>query len=297
VTLSSVRGRIFIVGVPRSGTTLLQALLAAHGDVTSFTESHFFDRPFTIVPGLGPVLTGDPTPRLVEFLAENDAPGGDAARWFGPPPPRALRWRALMPLHTLRVARRLVGVLDEIAADRRAPVWLEKTPRHLRSLPMLERVCDDGVPTIFVHVVRDGLETVASLFRASRHWERAYDLDECVERWNHDLALTAARLGSPGHHAVLYEELTADPAAVLRPLLAALDLSWQPGILAGYAAAAEDVVVSGESWKDDVGREIRPSATAERVFDSRQRQRVAALLRSDLYAAVASRGEGEIGRG
>ena len=34
--------RIFLVGCPRSGTTLLQSLLAAHPDITSFPESHFF---------------------------------------------------------------------------------------------------------------------------------------------------------------------------------------------------------------------------------------------------------------
>lgn len=288
MTASALGGRIFIVGVPRSGTTLLQALLAAHDGVTSFTESHLFDGPFAVVPGLGPVLASDPTPRLVEFLAENDAPALDAAGWFGPPAPPELRWRALMPMHTRRVARRLVDVLDELALRRAAAVWLEKTPRHLRSLPLLERICDDGVPTRFVHLVRDGLETVASLHRASRHWKRAYDLDECVQRWNHDLALTVGRLGSRGHHIVLYEALTTDPESVLRPLLAALDLDWQPGVLTGYAAAADGVVASGESWKDGVGREIRPSATAGCELDDGQRERVTRSLRRDLYEAAAS---------
>ena len=39
--------RIFVVGVPRSGTTLLQSLLAGHSALTSFTESHFFDRHYS----------------------------------------------------------------------------------------------------------------------------------------------------------------------------------------------------------------------------------------------------------
>ena len=60
---------------------------------------------------------------------------------------------------------------------------------------------------------------MASLHRASHHWERAYDLDECVRRWNRDLALTADRVGSPGHHVVVYEDLANDPEAVLRPLV------------------------------------------------------------------------------
>ncbi|MEE4270343.1 MAG: sulfotransferase [Thermoanaerobaculales bacterium] len=292
MTRGGITGRIFVVGVPRSGTTLLQALLAAHDDVTSFTESHLFDRSFSVVSGLGPILTSDPTPRLVEFLAENDASELDAARWFGPPPPLELRWRAFMPMRTRRVARRLVDVLDEIALRRGASVWLEKTPRNLRSIPLLERVCDDGVPAHFVHLVRDGLETVASLRRASKQWERTYTLDECVRRWNHDVALTVGRLGEPGHHAVLYEALTTDPEAVLRPLLAALELPWQPEILTGYGEAAQGVVAADESWKDGVGREIRPSATAGLELGEQQRDHVTASLHSNLYDAVATQAVG-----
>ena len=41
-------GRIFIVGCPRSGTTLLQSLLGANDRIISFTESQFF---FFLIPG------------------------------------------------------------------------------------------------------------------------------------------------------------------------------------------------------------------------------------------------------
>ena len=61
--------RVFVVGVPRSGTTLLQSLLAAHSRVASFTESHFWSRHFRALPRLSSaVLTRDPAPRLREFL-------------------------------------------------------------------------------------------------------------------------------------------------------------------------------------------------------------------------------------
>lgn len=41
-TSESVKQRFFLVGCPRSGTTLLQSLLAAHPEIISFPESHFF---------------------------------------------------------------------------------------------------------------------------------------------------------------------------------------------------------------------------------------------------------------
>ena len=35
--------RIYIVGCPRSGTTLLQSMVAAHPLLTSYPETHFWD--------------------------------------------------------------------------------------------------------------------------------------------------------------------------------------------------------------------------------------------------------------
>ena len=42
--LSSPSAPIFIVGVPRSGTTLLAAMLNAHKKIACGNETHFFER-------------------------------------------------------------------------------------------------------------------------------------------------------------------------------------------------------------------------------------------------------------
>ena len=210
--------RIFVVGVPRSGTTLVQSLLAAHSRLTSFTESHFFDRHFRLLPGLSmPVLTRDPAPRLWQFLAENGADPPPAARGFGGRGGEGsgkgsrARWlRPLLPARTRAAARGLLQVLDELSLARGAAGWIEKTPRHLRYLPFLQAVAGSlrgpppasGAETHFVHVLRDGLEAVASLHRASRAWERPYDLDACVDRWNEDVAFSLGRTASPNDHFV-----------------------------------------------------------------------------------------------
>ena len=164
---------------------------------------------------------------------------------------------------------------------------IEKTPRHLQRLPVLQRACDDGIPTRYVHIVREGLQTVASLFTASKSWERAYDLDECVRRWNQDLSLSVACLGVPGHLFVRYEALTQDPEGVLKPLLQALELPWQADILKGFATAADTLVADDEPWKTGVARTIRPSGTADSVLDEAQRKRALESLQSARYDAVA----------
>ena len=283
-----IDGRIFVVGVPRSGTTLVQSLLAAHGSATSFTESHFFDRHFTLLPLLArPVLTRDPAARVEEFLDENDEKPPAAAEWFA-----AGGRRAPLPLLTRRAALQLLRLLDELTLRRGVSTWIEKTPRHLRYLPFLERLPAPGPRPRFVHVIRDGLEVVASLHRASQSWQRPYDLETCARRWNADVGFSLRRAGAPGDRFVFYEELTARPEATLRRLLAELGLDWQPEILERYAETSRRLIAAQEEgWKPDVGRGIRRSATSQRTLTGEQRRRVGRSLRRGLYDRLHRRAE------
>ena len=275
-----IERRLFVVGVPRSGTTLVQSLLAAHGAATSFTESHFFDRHFRLLrPSSIAVLTRDPGPRLRRFLEENGEEAPDAAAALA-----IRRRRALLPLRGRATARALLRVLDELALRRGRAAWIEKTPRHLRYLPFLERLVGGAAGLGFVHVIRRGVAVVASLRRASRGWERPYDLAECVRRWNADVAFSLRRLGAPGDHFVFYEELTERPEATLRRLVSDLGLDWRPEMLAGYAGASERLVTPEEAaWKRDVGRDIRASDAAAGTLSEEERRLARRHLRQDLY--------------
>lgn len=277
-------GRLFIVGVPRSGTTLLQSLLAAHSAVTSFTETHFFARHFTYLPGVpDPILTRDPADRVREFLAENNEVPGNAALWFFTEGRQSMRMRAFLPFRTRRVARQLFGVLDELALGRGIPNWAEKTPRHLRYIPFLERSSEPGPRPHFIHVIREGLAVVASLHEASRDWEKPYALETCVARWNAEVAYSLNRIDSPNDHFVVYEELAARPEPTLKRLLAGLGLPWEPEVLQRYGATAKDLITQEEGWKVGVGRRIRPSQASGETLTAEQREQVETSLRHDLY--------------
>lgn len=282
---TGIEGRIFVVGVPRSGTTLVQSLLAAHSTTTSFTESHFFDRHFTHLPLLDrPILTRNPAPRLHGFLAENDEEPPAAAGWFSARRRPGLRIRPLLPFRTRAVARQLLRVLDELALRRGKSRWIEKTPRHLRFVAFLAEVSEAEQRPRFVHVIRDGLEVVASLHAASRSWERAYDLEACARRWNADVACSLGRIMAPTDHFVFYEELTTRPEATLRQLLTELGLGWEPDILARFAETSDRLITGRErAWKANGRRGIRRSATSDRALTREQRDRVTRSLRRDLY--------------
>jgi hypothetical protein len=258
----------------------------------SFTESHFFERHFTHLPLLSKwVLTQNPAPRVRAFLAENGGDVPDAALWFEEEGRRDLRWRCLLPFRTRPVAGRLLQILDAMALDHGRSSWIEKTPKNLRYIPLLESVSRPGPRPHFVHVIRDGLEVVASLHHASQYWEDPHDLSACIRRWNRDVSLSLRRFGAPTDHFVFYEELTAQPEATLRRLLAALGFGWEPDILERYTRTSDRLITQQETWKEGVGRRIGPSGTSDRALTQEQRDRVTRSLRRRLYDQLRERVE------
>lgn len=280
-----IRTRIFVVGVPRSGTTLVQSLLAAHGELTSFTESHFFSRCFRPFPRLsGALLVRDPRPRLREFLEQNGVDrASDMAAEAGSRLRSSLPPRPLWPFASRAVARQFFGVLDDLTRQRGAGGWVEKTPRHLRFVPFLERVLTDGRPPRFIHVIRNGFETVASLNAASRIWERPYDLATCVDRWNADVRFSLGRVDCPHDRFVFYEDLTSRPEETVAELIGWLELTPQADIVERYGERTESLVTEAETWKSNVAGGVRRARTSPYALTDEQRQEIRSALRDDLY--------------
>lgn len=284
-----IERRIFVVGVPRSGTTLVQSLLAAHSEITSFPESHFFSRNFKRLGVVGKsILIRDPGPRLHEFLVEAEVESVAAAAFE-----EALRKlvpnRRFLLFRTHQVASQLMQILDELTLMRGKSNWIEKTPMHLHHLSMIERISSPRYETHFVHMIRDGLEVVSSLHLASQSWERAYDLPTCIARWNNDMKISLRRIREPNDHFVDYEGLTSQPASTMERLLNELGLAWEPGILQGYADASEHLVMPTETWKSNIGREIHHSTASAAELTPAQRTRVIDSLQHRLYAQVLQR--------
>ena len=89
--IGDIQGRIFVVGCPRSGTTLLQSLIAVHPDVASFPESKFFVRlvyPQSYRTKLGLTKIGiaahSARHNLEEFVADIGVEKAELAKFLSP---------------------------------------------------------------------------------------------------------------------------------------------------------------------------------------------------------------------
>jgi len=230
--------RIFIVGCQRSGTTLLQSMLAPHSQVASFTESHFFNKGFLPLFGKHYLLKSGIETLVHKFLSKNNGITLDK-QWLWP------KKRSGTTV-ALKTAMQLIELLDQCAIYRNSETWVEKTPNHLFFIPLITQVAPDAR---FIHIIRQPEAVLPSQYKASRQWGRPKSYLECAIHWCFALWVSEKYVANSAHYFLSYENLTNDPLSQLKPLFEWLGLPWESRVLDNYKEASHDIVASDEIWK------------------------------------------------
>lgn len=238
------KSNVFLVGCPRSGTTLLQSMLASHSDVISFPESHFFTRmklhQTTIERILG-LASRKTKARLDQFLIENQRSD--------------LKGLYVNNLPTMRrCASRFISILDKMAIDKSASIWVEKTPDNIL---VLDTILKYVPKSKVIHIVRNGADTVASLYEVSNkykeHWSGGWTIEKCIDHWLRCINATHRFVNeSEQHFIVNYEILVEDPKPILKEMCRFLGITFQTNMLDTRDAAANEITLASEEWKSNV---------------------------------------------
>ena len=218
---------VFVVGCPRSGTTLLQRMLDHHPLLAISNDPHFI--PFA-VEGVRDGLDPPVTPALVERLL--------AYRTFG---------RLGLGEDAVHAAaakaetysQLVTELYSEFARLHGKELGGEKTPRYVPFLPLLHSLFPWAR---IVHLIRDGRDVALSTLewaRADRGpgrfrmW-RDQPVAVCALSWRwHVVAGMRDGMSLDGTHydEVRYEDLVAEPESPLRELAAFLRLPYSPEML------------------------------------------------------------------
>jgi hypothetical protein len=264
--VSSIEDRLFLVGCARSGTTLLQSLIAAHSDIVSFPESHFFealapDTRWRRLLRLAAPEAGECLQRFYEDIGCDD----DCV------------WPGHTALRLKPYARAFAATLDNKALRHGKHRWLEKTPLHLHYVDIIERYVPD---VQFIHLVRHGRDVIASLHKVTndypRQWGGARDIETCVDRWATDIAHTRHHAHKPHHHIVRYASITDTPDETLKKLCSALDVKFESAMLNDYRQRARKVSREDEPWKEKNTGAIQSTSGQkfQDLFNDEQRTRI-----------------------
>jgi tetratricopeptide (TPR) repeat protein len=242
---------VFVVGFPRSGTTLLEQLLDAHPGLVSFDEQPF-----------------------VQQLAQTLYTRGDSIR---------IALQGLDRDDRLRLRRDYFSDVATVIANsdalpHRRPV--DKNPLNLLRLPMLPHLfpraqavlvirhpCDVVLSCYMQHfgspafaVTFETLESCAEMYdRVFGHWLRMRD----------GLSLPV--------HLLRYEDLVADTEAEARRLFAFLDLPWHADLLR-FTERARDRVIGTPSYAQVIEPVNRKAVGRWTAFRDHFNARALALL-------------------
>ena len=246
---------IFVVGCPRSGTTMLQLMLHAHPRIALPPENRFVLPAYHRRHEFGDLR--DPVRRrgLAAWIVRTENFGD-----LGLEEQRVIDAVVAAP-PTLGSA---LGTVFQLYAERFGkPRWGDKRPAYLRHLPQLLRLFPDAQ---VINIVRDGRDCVASLKEAP--WA-ATDVDELIDIWarSADAARRAARVYPPDvYHQVRYEDLVADPETHLRSICRFLGEEYESA-MARPRELAPVAVPSYKTWHT----RTRSDVTTERVRSWRHR--------------------------
>ncbi|MEG5059416.1 sulfotransferase [Microcoleus sp. A2-C5] len=229
--------RIFLVGAPRSGTTILQSLLAAHPEVISFPESKFFH--YLLYEKFAGKLQSRMEaffndeikhPELLEGF-DNSQSVETKASWF-------------------------VGVLDSLATAQNKSIWLEKTPEHIYFIEDIERFLPD---VKFIHILRNSMDCIASMYEATRNfnelWGGGWDLDHCIERWEYALLTSHKYFNKSNHILVKYEELLDNKIKILEKICKFIGIEYDGTMLDNYKQQAAKLSLN-LPWHQGIQRDI-----------------------------------------
>jgi len=211
---------IFVVGCPRSGTTLLRLMLDAHPSLAIPPESHF-------IPLVARVRSRyeQPSGFDAEHMAADVMRGLRFQDWGLPEEDvrRAIRERRPA---TLAAATECFFVAYADAHGKRR--WGDKTPGYSIELPLISELFPEAV---FVHLIRDGRNVALSLMEVPRP-PRSFA--EAAQVWRYRVSkgrADGAALGERRYLELRYEALVDDPESALKQICALTSLDYTPSML------------------------------------------------------------------
>lgn len=214
----------FVVGLTRSGTTLLRMMLDAHRELTVPPETHF-------VPDVIKAARAEgTTDEVLAALTENRTWGD-----FGIDPEEMRR--RLEAVDSGDAAGAVRAFFEAYAERQGKPRWGDKTPAYMLSVQRIGRTLPEAR---FIHLIRDGRDVALS--QRARALNEQPAPAEQAERWVKRIRKSreqASTLKGPRYVEARYEDLVREPEGTLRRICEFIELPWDEGVLSYHERAAE----------------------------------------------------------
>jgi hypothetical protein len=263
---------LFVLGVSRSGTTMLRVILDRSPGIAIPDETFF-------VPQLAHRHRGavDTTAflddvRRLPRLAAWDVPAEDFAARLRP---------------GMTTGEALDAVFSAYAARHGKPRWGDKTPMYMRHLGLIERLFPDAQ---YVHLIRDGRDAALAFLDmpegvVTRTWAHPRSPAGFACEWRTEVSRARdleRRLGAARYLEIRYEDLVADSAAVVRSVCAFAGLPFEEQMLEFAGAVDVSAKPHHQRLLQPPTRGVRDWRTQMAEEDALAFERIAGDLLADL---------------
>lgn len=211
---------IFILGVPRSGTTLLSLILDSHRNIAVGRETGVMRS-------------------MAWFLADEHRPENkNHEGWFE-------KYQVSRAAMTGQIRDFLNAFFLTYARKCGKKRWGEKTPFHTQYVELINEIFPDAQ---FIHIVRDPRAVVAS----RKRW--GVKLEDVAQEWltdNLKVSKFGERAGKERYFRFFYKDLVLAPEATIRSVLDFLGEDWDPNVMQHHeVSSARNISENREAGVD-----------------------------------------------
>jgi len=260
---------VFVVGSPRSGTTLLyDILLSAGGFALYLGESNVFN---LLAPRFGNLAVRENREQMLEVWLKSSlfrVSGLERAQIE-----KKILEDCRNPGDFLRI------VMDEMARQQGVKRWAGNAPEEILHLRQIKQTIPEA---LIIHMIRDGRDVSLSLSR-KRYirpfpWKERETPEGAALYWEWIVRKGHAAGGWLGkdYIEIRFEDLVADPRSVLRTLSAFLEQQLDYDFVLKNAVGA--VAKPNTSFRGSGTGEFNPVARWKQQFSPAQLARVEALV-------------------
>jgi hypothetical protein len=241
-----------IVGVPRSGTTLLRLMLDAHSELAVTHEAGF-------IPAAANLA--NPLSRMFYRRLRHAIKGGswsnslreafyrtvtEVNNWNDFHVPGENFRQALMQNEPFTVSEGLRTFFQLYARRFGKPRWGDKTPFYNQYLKTIAGTLPEAH---FIHIIRDGRD--AALSGKGLPFV-AGDFEAIGRNWSQQILNTRRQARACCHYLeIRYEDLLVKTTDILQKICVFIDLSYEPGMELYYQQAPERMAELGNTYNAD----------------------------------------------
>jgi hypothetical protein len=250
---------IFIVGYPRSGTTLLQRLLVTQPGIFSFPETHYFcviekQLKYDVEGNILPSCLDKVFEKTLEKIESRFSPGEEGIIRRAVEE-KTLTSKDLFEMIVTRLLLDLNPAIEQMTSFR----WLEKTPNHAH---FLEHIMQLYPRAQALHILRHPVPAIFSR-KLKFPFNKETPLTELARRWNLMLEnVEQFKNKFPAHILTLrYEDLLIHLENEYKNITAFLGIPFDLNTLSQLneqkEKPAEGFILPSETWKlEDFRRDM-----------------------------------------